>query len=73
MTKETENNKKMEEFVIGIRDLISEAKHLAPHVILTNFENAIITLTVDSYEETKKEMKKEAKKKKKEKAKNEPG
>ena len=61
-----ESNKKMEEFVIGIRDLISEVKNLAPHIILSNFENAIITLTMDSYEETKKEMKKEAKKKRKE-------
>ena len=50
-------NKKMENFVFGMRDLISEAKQLAPHVILANFENAIIVLTMDSLEETAEEIK----------------
>ena len=47
----------MEDFVFGMRDLISEAKQLAPHVILANFENAIIVLTMDSLEETAEEIK----------------
>lgn len=37
----------MEEYTIGLRDLINEAKHMPPHLVLGNLELIIANLTME--------------------------
>ena len=45
--RKKKNKLTMEEYTIGLRDLINEAKHMPPHLVLGNLDLIIANLTME--------------------------